>query len=103
MEPKDVPECGICMGEMSHNPHPDAGNPPTYLEVGTRWVCIPCTVKSRHQWVERAMEAESRVEISFKAGIKEVVEWIDKNFYEVHWNTEKWHAKLKEWGIKDGS
>ena len=48
----------------------------------------------------------TQAEISFKAGIKEVVEWIDSqwknypvsNFVIAH---EAWHYKLKEWGIDD--
>ena len=46
---------------MSANPHPLAGKPPHYLEVGTVDVCIPCTVKSRHEWADRAMTAEGRL------------------------------------------
>ena len=38
--------CGL---PMSRNPHPDAGKPAALLEVGAVWVCIPCTVKSRHK------------------------------------------------------
>ena len=50
--------------------------------------------------------------ISFKAGIKEVVEWIEENggptnyyhsmlFPSIYFNTEHWQAKLKEWGLDD--
>jgi len=37
--------------------------------------------------------------ISFKAGIKEVVEWLVNNDFvdELPWDT--WSAKLKEWGL----
>ena len=52
------PTCGLCGGKMSKNPHPDAGKPDSYLEVGTVNVCIPCTVKSRHAWAERVYEAK---------------------------------------------
>jgi len=51
--------CASCGGVMSKNPHPLAGKPNTLLEVGSQFVCIPCTVKSRHQWAERAMKAEA--------------------------------------------
>ena len=43
-------------------------------------------------------------EISFKAGIKEVVEWIkerdcgDKSCVAI--TIDDWQAKLKEWGLK---
>jgi len=41
-----------------------------------------------------------------KAGIREVVEWIEKNilmnFGIVSVRTDEWQAKLKEWGIKEG-
>lgn len=60
-KPLDRPECGMCGGKMSENPHPDAGKPPNYLEVGTVDVCIPCTVKSRHKWAERAMKTEEQL------------------------------------------
>jgi hypothetical protein len=53
--------CGVCGGQMSLNPHPDSGKPPMYLEVGTKYVCIPCTVKSRHSWAQRATDAETKL------------------------------------------
>ncbi|MDH1341893.1 hypothetical protein [Ectopseudomonas oleovorans] len=50
--------CGL---PRSENPHPDAGKPGRYLEVGTQHECIPCTVKSRHEWAQRATKAESQL------------------------------------------
>ena len=49
--------------------------------------------------LEKAI-AQAQAEISFKAGIKEVVEWlVDNDFVdELPWDT--WSAKLKEWGIE---
>ena len=48
--------------------------------------------------------------ISFTAGIREVVEWIERvsESYEENPNfaifpDDSWQAKLKEWGIEDGS
>ena len=50
----------------------------------------------------------AQAEISFKAGIKEVVDWIEENNSSsplVSWITifrfqeDEWLAKLKEWGI----
>ena len=45
-------------------------------------------------------------EPSFRAGIKEVVEWVEQNRYQRTmkeslrvWN-EEWPAKLKDWGIE---
>ena len=35
-----------------------------------------------------------------RAGIKEVVEWIDKEDAIDRMMRERWQAKLKEWGIK---
>ena len=52
-------ECGLCGGPMSRNPHPDAGKPGALLEVGAVWVCVPCTVRSRHGWSERYNEASA--------------------------------------------
>ena len=50
--------------------------------------------------------ATAQAEISFKAGIREVVEWIeeDLNFDSFGGSRldklrEEWQAKLKEWGI----
>jgi len=58
--------------------------------------------------------AQAQAEISFKAGIKEVVEWIEENLLvavkdemsgsqitvtlgKAH-ESEEWQAKIKEWG-----
>ena len=43
---------------------------------------------------------EKQAEISFKAGIKEVTEWLFNNDFvdELPWDT--WSAKLKEWGLE---
>jgi hypothetical protein len=47
---------------------------------------------------------EEQAEISFKAGIKEVVDWIWFNpqlTKHQNWqNYPEWQAKLKEWGIE---
>ena len=47
---------------------------------------------------------EWQAEISFKAGIKEVVDWIWFNpqlTKHQNWqNYPEWQAKLKEWGIE---
>lgn len=41
--------CGICGQEtLTRNPHPDAGKPERYLEVGAEWECIPCLRTNRH-------------------------------------------------------
>ncbi|MFM0022146.1 hypothetical protein [Paraburkholderia azotifigens] len=53
---KDAPgNCHKCGLPMSVNPHPEAGKPPHYLNVGCPWECIPCLVKSRHSWAQQAM------------------------------------------------
>ncbi len=56
--------CAKCGLPMSQNPHPRAGKPPDYLEIGTMYECIPCLVGNRHRWAERAMKAESAIEES---------------------------------------
>ncbi len=38
-----------------------------------------------------------KAEDSFKAGIKEVVDWVDKNWLDSS-NLKQWQAKLKDWG-----
>lgn len=60
-KPSTANKCGMCGGNMSENPHPEAGEPNHYLTVGTVLVCIPCIVKSRHNWAERAMIAEGKL------------------------------------------
>jgi hypothetical protein len=53
--------------------------------------------------------AELQDEISYKAGIKEVVDWINNNSRKTpnpligrinEYNVEQWQTKLKEWGIE---
>ncbi|WP_250502790.1 hypothetical protein [Caballeronia sp. AZ7_KS35] len=48
--------CHKCGLPISVNPHPEAGKPPHYLEVGCPKECIPCLSKSRHSWAQRAMK-----------------------------------------------
>jgi len=50
--------------------------------------------------------AEEQAEISFKAGIREVVEWVEANLQYptrgeglVLERNMEWQAKLKEWGL----
>ncbi len=51
--------------------------------------------------------AEAQAEISFKAGIKEVVDWMKENpvrpMFLTHENAQdykaKWESQLKEWGL----
>ena len=50
-------------------------------------------------------QAKITGDIAFKAGIKEVIEWMKTNLKEEYdefsiWSI--WQAKLKEWGIEDG-
>lgn len=56
VEPKG-PLC-FCGLKQTKNPHPEAGVPPGYLQVGTVYDCIPCLNKSRHEWSGRANKAE---------------------------------------------
>ena len=53
--------CGVCGGRMSCNPHPEAGKPDKLLTIGAMYECIPCQVKSRHKWAERATKAEEQL------------------------------------------
>lgn len=43
----------------------------------------------------------AQAEISFKAGIREVVEWITETSSKTHLSVygTRWQAKLKEWGL----
>jgi hypothetical protein len=53
--------CHKCGCPRVDNPHPDAGKPGRYLEVGCEKECLPCTVLSRHQWYQRAVKAEKEL------------------------------------------
>ena len=58
MKPGHCHKCGL---PLTDNPHPEAGKPPHYLQVGCPKECIPCLTLSRHQWAGRAMKAESEL------------------------------------------
>jgi hypothetical protein len=51
----------LCGLPMSLNPHPEAGVPGRFLEVGTVSECIPCLVASRHGWAKTASELKQRL------------------------------------------
>lgn len=50
--------CGL---KQTKNPHPEAGVPPGYLEVGTVYDCIPCLNKSRRAWSKQANKAKGEL------------------------------------------
>lgn len=54
-----VCDCGL---PMARNPHPDAGKPDVLLNVGATYVCIPCTVRTRHGWANQARERRLELE-----------------------------------------
>ncbi len=45
----------------------------------------------------------TQAEISFKAGVREVVKWIESNGHQDSVIYSEWQKKCKEWGIEDGS
>ncbi len=46
-------------------------------------------------------EMDRQAEISFKAGIREVVEWLEVNsVFMRFFADQEWYAKLKDWGIE---
>lgn len=57
-QPHHCHKCGL---PMIANPHPDAGKPGSYLQVGCPTECLPCTVKSRHEWSRRAAAVETEL------------------------------------------
>ena len=61
-QPVRLPKCGLCGGQMSENPHPDAGKPDSLLTVGASYYCIPCGQMALHGWAERALKAEGKLE-----------------------------------------
>jgi len=52
-----------------------------------------------------ALQAEITFDAGRKAGIREVVEWINSHSEEAHdcyyIDSEEWHNKLKKWGLGD--
>lgn len=50
--------CDTCDLDKTRNPHPDAGSPSALCETGYIWECIPCLVKTRAGWADRARKAE---------------------------------------------
>jgi len=71
-------------------------------------------IKDASNITEEVYDAlEAQAGISFKAGIKEVVEWIESEgrvgnqywhsllFPTLLVDTKKWQAKLEEWGIRE--
>jgi hypothetical protein len=58
LKPGHCHKCGL---QLSDNPHPEAGKPSHYLQVGCPKECIPCVTLSRHQWAGRAMKAENEL------------------------------------------
>lgn len=52
--------------------------------------------------------AKAQAKLSFKAGIKEVVQFFDGKYkkdgghIEIAFGIAEWQAKLKEWGLKEG-
>lgn len=54
------PPC-FCGLKQTKNPHPEAGVPPGYLEVGTVYDCIPCLNKSRHAWSKKANRLQAEL------------------------------------------
>lgn len=72
---------------------------------------LRCEISKPVEWFEGWLidfETELReiaiaqAEISFKAGIKEVVEWIKSKAIEIIGiPQEEWQAKLKEWKIEN--
>ena len=67
---------------MSRNPHPNAGKPPDYLEVGTIYECIPCLVLNRHKWAGRAMKAEAELAKLSEPVSEDLVEQVAHGFSE---------------------
>ncbi len=58
---KDEIKCVFCNGEMSKNPHPEAGKASHYLEVGTMYVCIPCTVNANQERIKKISQLKGEV------------------------------------------
>jgi len=88
LKPGHCHKCGLM---LSDNPHPEAGKPPHYLQVGCPKECIPCLTLSRHQWAGRAMKAEN--EVCALLASKAAVPWI------AHWSGSN---PYKGWSIRQG-
>lgn len=59
---------------------------------------LPSFATGEMEWEHMILQAQA--EISFKAGVKEVVDWLINDSYDttIHFG-EDWQAQLKEWGI----
>lgn len=57
---------------------------------------VMCGLKDKS--IEENLELQAK--ISFKAGIREVVEWVKNNMWK-QGSIERWQAQLKVWGIED--
>ena len=64
--------CGL---PMSLNPHPEAGVPGRFLEVGTVSECIPCLVSSRHGWAKTASDLQQRLKAAERRNAELDLEW----------------------------
>jgi len=65
---------------------------------------IHCGVGINHH-IPREKKREAQAEVSFKAGMREVVEWVKgkdhpANISQIHITKQDWQAFLKEKGIE---
>lgn len=94
-DPRLIPgNCHKCGLPRSDNPHPEAGKPPIYLEVGCPKECIPCLVLSRHQWAQRAMKAENELKDINTLSVNDLTESAPP-FTGWRWATEQ---AISAWG-----
>jgi len=87
--------CGL---KQTKNPHPEAGVPPGYLEVGTVYDCIPCLNKSRRAWSKKAnkLQGELTAAEQRNAAFVELLERMLKDDdMPVHWFAHSIDATLK--------
>jgi len=93
-------ECGFCGGQMSKNPHPDAGKPEKLLEAGAEYVCIPC--QRRSMYITSGFVLNAKLKIRAETA-REIFEEIGLDYDEddelVNYPTaERWQALKSKYG-----
>lgn len=71
------------------------------MEAKDTLLIIPQGTEPQTTMCRHCAYMNAHAEISFRAGIREVVEWLINDSYDttIHFG-EDWQAKLKEWGIE---
>ena len=83
--------CSHCGADMALNHHPDEGLPAYLSTVGAQYVCIPCTVRTRHE--------AGLLAFHYRQALEKIVEMIptvvpeakQEKFGKIHWRGADMH------------